>query len=44
VYVSKAQLVPQEAAGFEVTFYELGGPAVRYTLTVLGTVGQAESE
>jgi hypothetical protein len=44
VYISKPQLVPQEAAAFEVTFYELGGPAVRYTLTVLGTVGQSESE
>jgi len=44
VFVSKPQMVPQEATTFEVPFYELGGPAVNYTLTVVGTVGQVESE
>lgn len=37
VFVSSPHLVPQEAAPFEVPFYELGGPAVSYTLTVVGT-------
>lgn len=41
VFISKSQLVPQEAAPFEVAFYELGGPALTYTLTVLGTVAGA---
>jgi hypothetical protein len=40
VFVSKPQMVPQEAVTFEVPFYQLGGPAVTYTLTVLGTVAQ----
>ncbi|MBN1678997.1 MAG: hypothetical protein JW966_01810 [Anaerolineae bacterium] len=40
VFVPKTQLVPQEATTFEVTFYELGGAAVTYTLTVAGTVGE----
>ena len=39
VFVAKPQLVPQEAVAFEVPFYQLGGPAVTYTLTVQGTVG-----
>jgi hypothetical protein len=39
VFLSKPQLVPQEAAPFEVPFYELGGPAVTYTLTITGTRG-----
>ena len=38
VFISKTQLVPQEAIAFEVPFYQLGGPAVTYTLTVLGSV------
>jgi len=37
VFVSKSELVPQEAVAFEVPFYQLGGPAVTYTMTVLGT-------
>lgn len=37
VFVARPQLVPQEAVAFEVPFYDLGGPAVTYTLTVLGT-------
>ncbi len=40
VFIAKSQLVPQEAASFEVTFYALGGPAVRYTLIVSGSVAQ----
>ncbi len=39
IFVSKAQLVPQEAVAFEVPFYQLGGSAMTYTLTVLGTEG-----
>lgn len=39
VFVPKPELVPQEAAPFEVTFYELGGPAFNYTLIVLGEAG-----
>ena len=42
VFVSRPRLVPQEAVSFEVPFYELGGPAVTYTMTVLGTVGEVE--
>jgi len=41
VFVSKSQLVPQEATSFEVPFYELGGSAISYTLTVLGVVSGA---
>jgi hypothetical protein len=41
VFVSKPELVPQEATTFEVTFYDLGGPALTYTLTVVGTAGQS---
>jgi len=41
VYVARPQLVPQEAVTFEVPFYDLGGPAVTYTLTVLGTVADS---
>jgi hypothetical protein len=41
LFVNKDQLVPQEAVGFEVPFYQLGGPALTYTLTVLGAVGDA---
>lgn len=37
VFVSRPQLVPQEAIAFEVPFYELGGSAITYTLTALGT-------
>lgn len=43
VFVAKPQLVPQEAVAFEVPFYALGGPAVTYTLTVVGTVASAAS-
>jgi hypothetical protein len=39
VFIAKAQLVPQEAVRFEVPFYELGGSALTYTLTIAGTVG-----
>jgi hypothetical protein len=42
LFVSKTRLVPQEAVAFEVPFYALGGPAVTYTLTVVGTVGSVE--
>ncbi len=38
VFVARPQLVPQEAVAFEVPFYGLGGPAVTYTLTVVGQV------
>jgi hypothetical protein len=41
LFVNKEQLVPQEAVNFEVPFYQLGGPALTYTLTVLGTVDEA---
>jgi len=44
VFVARPQLVPQEAAQFEVTFYELGGPAITYTLIVLGTIVEAPAE
>ena len=43
IYVSRPRLVPQEAVSFEVPFYELGGPAVTYTLTVVGQVGRPEA-
>ena len=42
VFVTDQELVPQEATGFEVTFYDLGGPALNYTLSVVGTVGEGE--
>ena len=38
VFINKPDLVPQEATSFEVPFYEMGGPAVSYTLTVVGTL------
>jgi hypothetical protein len=41
LFVSKPQLVPQEAVAFEVPFYQLGGSALTYTLTVVGTTGGA---
>ena len=41
VFVARPRLVPQEAIAFEVPFYALGGPAVTYTLTVVGTVAGA---
>lgn len=44
LYVNKAQLVPQEAIRFEVPFYQVGGPAITYTLTVLGQRGEPASE
>ncbi len=40
VFVRDDELVPQEATRFEVPFYELGGPAVNYTLSVVGRVGE----
>lgn len=43
VFISKDQLVPQEAATFEVPIYEMGGAAVNYTLTVAGTVADTVS-
>ncbi len=42
LFIVQPQLVPQEAATFEIPFYALGGPAVSYTLTVVGTAA-AES-
>jgi hypothetical protein len=42
VFVSKPQLVPQEAIAFEVPLYAVGGPAVTFTINVIGTVGSAE--
>jgi hypothetical protein len=42
LFISQPQLVPQEAVSFEVPFYQLGGAALTYTLTVTGTVGGAE--
>jgi hypothetical protein len=41
LFVNKEQLVPQEAVAFEVPFYQLGGPALTYTLTVIGTVDES---
>jgi hypothetical protein len=41
LFISNTQLVPQEAAAFEVPFYHVGGAALTYTLTVIGTVGDA---
>jgi hypothetical protein len=38
VFITKELLVPQEASPFEVTFYDVGGPAVTFTLTVVGVV------
>ncbi|MBI5961338.1 MAG: hypothetical protein HY866_21545 [Chloroflexi bacterium] len=43
VFLPNPQLVPQEAANFEVPFYELGGSAVTYTLAVTGTVAGTEA-
>lgn len=43
LYVNKPQLVPQEAITFEVPFYQVGGPAITYTLTVLGQRGEPEA-
>ncbi len=42
IFVNKPQLVPQEAIAFEVPFYQVGGAAITYTLTVLGQRGSAE--
>jgi hypothetical protein len=42
IFVSKPQLVPQEAVAFEVPFYAVGGPALTYTLNVIATVGSVE--
>ncbi|MBN1563794.1 MAG: hypothetical protein JXA10_08140 [Anaerolineae bacterium] len=42
LYVSKSQLVPQEAVGFEVPIYAVGGPAITFTINVIGTVGSAQ--
>ena len=39
VYITRPQLVPQEAVTFEIPFYELGGSALTYTLVVVGEVG-----
>jgi len=41
LFIAQPRLVPQEAAGFEVPFYALGGPPVSYTLTVVGTLAVA---
>ena len=43
LFVNKTQLVPQEAVQFEVPFYQIGGPALTYTLTVIGTAGDAQT-
>ncbi len=43
VFVTKPQLVPQEAVSFEVSFHDLGGSALTYTLTVLGQVGSVDT-
>lgn len=42
IFLAKPQLVPQEAAAFEVPFYAVGGPALTFTLSVIGTVGEVE--
>lgn len=44
VFITQARLVPQEAVTFEVPFYEIGGPALTYTLSVIGTVRAPEGE
>ena len=38
LFLAQPQLVPQEAASFEVPFFALGGPAMSYTLTVVGVI------
>lgn len=44
VFISKAQLLPQEAVSFEVPFYELGGEPALFTWTVVGSVAERASE
>lgn len=41
LFLAPSQLVPQEAASFEVPFYALGGPAMSYTLTPVGTIASS---
>jgi hypothetical protein len=37
VFIDKDQLLPGEAGSYEVVIYDVGGPAVRYELGVMGT-------
>jgi len=37
LFITQPQIVPQEAVGFEIPFYMIGGPALTYTLIVAGT-------
>ncbi len=43
IFVNRPRLVPQEAVGFEVPFYNLGGAPLTYTLIVQGQVGSVEA-
>jgi hypothetical protein len=36
VFIDKDQLLPGEVGNYEVVVYDVGGPAVRYELTVMG--------
>jgi len=38
LYLTQPQVVPQEVVSFEIPFDVTGGPALTYTLTVVGTV------
>lgn len=37
VFIDKDQLLPGEAGSYEVVMYDVGGPAIRYELNVMGT-------
>lgn len=37
VFIDKDQLLPGEAGNYEVVMYDVGGPAMRYELNVMGT-------
>ncbi len=43
LFLAQPQLVPQEAASFEVPFFALGGPAMSYTLTTVGVIAAPPS-
>ena len=36
-FIDKDQLLPGEAGSYEVVMYDVGGPAIRYELNVMGT-------
>ncbi len=37
VFIDKDQLLPGEAGSYEVVMYDVGGPAIRYELNIIGT-------